>query len=71
MTDIPLEKIVADTIKWANDLSEAWVGTTMGRIIDKQKTHVEELMKSDPNLAQIAVFELAQTCDYAEKEING
>lgn len=71
MTDIPLEKIVADTIAWANELSEAWVGTTMGRVIDKQREHVEDLMKTDPNLAQVAVFELAQTCDYAEKETNG
>lgn len=71
MTDIPIQKIVDDTIKWANELSDAWVGTTTGRIIDKQKEHVEDLMKSnDFNLAQIAVFELAQTCDYAEKELN-
>lgn len=70
MKESELRKIVDDTIKWANELSETWVGTTTGRIIDKQKEHVEELMKSDPNLAQIAVLELAQTCDYAEKEIN-
>lgn len=72
MKDTELRKIVDNTIKWANDLSESWVGTTTGRVIDRQKELVEDLMVSkDFNLAEIAVSELAQTCDYAEKELDG
>jgi hypothetical protein len=71
MKESELRKIVEDTIQWANELAEAWVGTTTGRIIDKQKEHVEDLVKSnDLNLAEVAVTELAQTCVYAEKELN-
>lgn len=71
MKDAELRKIVDDTIQWANEMSEAWVGTTTGRIIDKQIEHVSDLMKSnDFNLAEIAVSELAETCVYAEKELN-
>lgn len=66
-----LSKIVDDTIKWANELSESWVGTTTGRIIDNQKELVERLMVSkDLNSAEIAVSELSKTCDYAQKELN-
>ena len=68
MTDERLKELVKETVEWANDLSETWSGTTTGHIIENQKKHVESLMKSkDFNLASIAVLELAQTCDYAEK----
>lgn len=72
MTDKSLERVVKDTIKWANELSETWSGTTTGHIIDSQKEHLEYLIeKKEMNLVSVQVLELIQTCKYADKEQDG
>ena len=72
MTGTQLKKLVDETIEWANQLDEAWVGTTTGNIIHRQKEHLKELVDANEmNLASVAVLELAQTCDYAEEELDG
>jgi hypothetical protein len=71
MTDKQLKKVVKETLEWANDMSDTWVGTTTGNIIDSQKKHLENLVESgDMNLASVQVIELAQTLVYAEKELD-
>jgi hypothetical protein len=69
MTETQLKTLVDETIEWANDLAETWTGTTMGNIINNQNNHLKDLVsQGEMNLASVAVLELAQTCDYAEKE---
>lgn len=66
------KKAVRESLKWADEIAESWVGTTTGSIIDSQKRHVETLMKTnDLNLVSIAVLELVQTCKEAEQSLNG
>lgn len=72
MTDTELKRLVKTTVKWADELSEQWTGTTTGGMIEYQKKHVKELMASnDLNLVSVAVLELAQICDQVEKESDG
>lgn len=61
---------IESTLKWAKELSEAWVGTTTGNIIEAQKKHLEYLVSSDMNLASIQVLELIETCKYAQGELD-
>ena len=71
MIEDRLEEVVDETVKWAEELSESWTGTTTGRILDSQKDRVQNAMSSgDTKLASVEVLQLAQTCDYAEKELN-
>lgn len=71
MTEQQLKKTVKETLGWASELSDAWVGTTTGNIIDSQKNHLESLVESgDMNLASVQVIELAQTLVYAEGELD-
>lgn len=72
MNATDVKKLVDNTIARANEMSDAWTGTTTGSIIDSRKKHVESLMSNgDMNLVSIAVLELAEVCAYAEKELNG
>ena len=62
---------IEKAIELANELSEAWVGTTTGNIIEAKKKHLESLVSSgDMNLASIQVLELIETCEFAQKELN-
>lgn len=71
MSDTNL-KDVQNTIKWANELTESWVGTTTGNVIRAKKEHLESLVAfGDMNLASIQVLELVEACQYAQKELNG
>lgn len=67
MTDTRLN----ETLKWAEELSETWVGTTTGNIIRARKEHLESLISfGDMNLASIQVLELAEVCALAQKELH-
>lgn len=64
-------ELIKKTLERASDMSEAWVGTTTGNIIDSQKNHLESLVKAnDMNLASVQVLELVQTLQYAEEALN-
>ncbi len=69
MTDERLKQVATETVDWAKELSEVWTGTTTGKVIDSQLEGLTLAIKEDNlNLVSVLVLELAQTCDYAEKE---
>ena len=72
MTETELKNLTKKTLGWAGELSEEWVGTTKGNVIEYQRKHVQELFDAgDLNLVSVAVLELAQTCENVESESDG
>jgi len=70
-TNDTLLDAISDTIDWASELGEAWLGTTTGRILDSQRDELRSVVKSnDLELAEILVKNLAETCVFAQKELD-
>jgi len=68
MTD-NIKELAQKTLKRATDLSELWTGTTVGSVIDYRADHVRSLLLSkDMNLVSIAILELVQSCENAERD---
>ena len=61
---------IEKALNWASELSEAWVGTTVGNIIESKKKHLQYLASNDMNLASIQVLELLETCEDAQRELD-
>lgn len=69
-TNTQLIETVNETVDWASELAEQWVGTTTGRIIDNERDNLISLVKNnDLELASVSVINLAKTCQYAEDEL--
>lgn len=66
-----LLETINETVDWASEMGEAWVGTTTGRIIDSERDNLLSIVKNNNlELASVAVLNLAKTCQYAEDELN-
>lgn len=51
-----MQSEVKKTLDWANELSEAWVGTIIGDILENDLSSVQVLR---------------ETCEYAQRELEG
>ena len=72
MTEKQLNKTIEETLGWAHKMSEEWVGTTAGDIINYHKKHLEYLIESNyMDLASVQVLNFAKILHNAEKELNG
>lgn len=72
MTDNNIKELAQKTLSRATDLSELWTGTTVGSVIDYRADHVRSLLLSkDMNLVSVAVLELVQSCENAERDNDG
>ena len=66
-----LLKEVEQTVDWASDLGDQWVGTLIGRMLDAERNNVLEAVKRDDlELASVMVLNLTMTCQYAEKQLT-
>lgn len=62
---------INETIDWASELGEAWLGTTTGRVLDSQRETLRSVVKiNDLELASVLVLNLAQTCVRAEELLH-
>lgn len=69
ITNTQLLETVDDTLAWASDLSERWIGTTIGKVIDSQQAQlIKAVDEGDYEHAYNLLHHLGQTLDYAEKE---
>lgn len=70
ITNDKLLETVNETVDWASELGETFLATTTGRVLDNQRDELLRVVKSgDLELADVLVFNLAQTCTYAEEEL--
>lgn len=69
ITNTQLLETIDITVDWANELSERWLGTTIGKVIDNKVIRLASAVKNN-NLerAYEIVHDLAQTLEFAEKE---
>lgn len=62
---------VEKTVDWASELGDAWVGTMVGQILDNERDNLLRLVRSgDLELASVAVLNLVNVCEYAQKQLN-
>lgn len=53
---------------WAAEMSDVWTGTTVGKMIDLERSKLDEALKSeDWDTVNKVVASLAESCDYAER----
>lgn len=65
-----LLKTVNETVDWASDLADQWVGTLIGRILDNERDNLLYMVKENNlELASVAVLNLAMTCQHAEEQL--
>lgn len=66
-----LLKEVDKAVELAGELGDQWTGTTIGRILDSERENLLSIVKSnDMELASVAVLNLMNVCQYAEKQLN-
>ena len=64
-------KEVDKAVELAGELGDQWVGTTIGRILDSERDNLLSIVRAnDIELASVAVLNLLNTCEYAEKQLN-
>lgn len=71
LTEKNLLKQVDETVEWASELGDQWVGTLIGRILDNERDNLLCIVKEhNLELASVAVLNLAMTCQHAENELK-
>lgn len=66
-----LLKEVDKAVDWAGELGDQWTGTTVGRILDNERENLLSIVKAnDMELASVAVLNLMNVCQYAEKQLK-
>lgn len=71
LTEKNLLKTVDETVAWASDLGDQWVGTLIGRILDNERDNLLDMVKENNlELASVAVLNLAMTCQHAEEQLK-
>lgn len=74
MADLTKEQLletIDETVDWASDLGDQWVGTMIGRMLDAERDHLlEAVRREDLELASVMVLNLAMTCNHAEEQLK-
>lgn len=71
LTEKNLLKQVDETVEWASELGDQWVGTLIGRTLDNERDNLLRMVKEhNLELASVAVLNLAMTCQHAEDELK-
>lgn len=71
LTEDNLLKTVDETVDWASELGDQWVGTLIGRILDSERDNLLTMVKENNlELASVAVLNLAMTCQHAENQLK-
>lgn len=71
LTEKNLLKQVDETVEWASDLGDQWVGTLIGRILDSERDNLLYMIKEgNLELASVSVLNLAMTCQHAEQKLK-
>lgn len=66
-----LSKEVDKAVDWASELGDQLVGTMIGQVLDNERDTLLWIVKSNNiQLASVAVLNLMNTCDFAEKQLK-